>query len=73
MREFYYRFISSGNAYGPVRAVDETAAKKRVRELWKEDFVGRRVRFELWETTPQDRESVQENYRKNYHSQYACE
>lgn len=75
MREFYYRFIGSGNSYGPVRADSMKAARARVTELWREDFkqAGCRMRFEMWETTPAEREAVQANYRKNYHTQYAAE
>lgn len=75
MREFYYRFIGSGNSYGPVRAENEKVARKRIADLWREDFreSGKRMRFEVWETSPAEREQIQRNYRENYHTQYACE
>ena len=75
MREFYYRFIGSGNSYGPMRAENEKAARKRIADLWRDDFkdAGKRMRFETWETSPEEREQVQRNYRETYHSQYACE
>jgi len=68
MKQFMYRFIGSGNAYGPVRAESLTAAKKKIRALWIEDFraVGQRCRFECWETSPIVGQA-------SYHAQYAAE
>jgi hypothetical protein len=67
MRLFYFRPIGSGNAYGPIEARDERDARKKAHQTFP------RVRIEVWETTREAMQQIQDNYKRNYHPMYACE